>query len=410
MEEISTHNKLHYIIDLAGNYYRVNANNQLVAAKSRDEAGVFSYIEANERLGNGRKSNFYSLLSVDECADFDESAEIKDGNNCGLPQGKYLKTDAGRQDMESIGENLNVRQERHCDYNELNYNIRQTPETMQLPYNLKEIDWKEYLVHFAYVASCIRDYHDELDRQLSDVNLGICDIMHYIELYDLNEEEMIKITSMLKKCREYRRDVKDEIFRVECFQKSLGNSANVAKVKDAVKQMETLDNRHYNPRKFVDLFENCPPETVRPNRLVEEEAVSELECCGETLNNDMEGTNMDGFVKRETIFDGKQNDWEQFARQQAQIYSDIPQYMLNLKIDIGEIDNKISNILEQVEEANYNVIQGYNIYKNLRDLRNERKEKEAELRALDILTCDLDFISAAEEYKCRINDIMNMAV
>lgn len=119
---------------------------------------------------------------------------------------------------------------------------------------------------------------------------------------------------------------------------------------------------------------------------------------------------MDGFVKRETIFDGKQNDWEQFARQQAQIYSDIPQYMLNLKIDIGEIDNKISNILEQVEEANYNVIQGYNIYKNLRDLRNERKEKEAELRALDILTCDLDFISAAEEYKCRINDIMNMAV
>lgn len=410
MEVISTHNKMHYIVDAAGNYYRVNADNQLVAAKNRDEAGVFSYIEANERVGNGRKSHFYSLISVDEHADFVENAETKDENNCELPYGKYLKTDIGKQDMEGIGKNLNMCQEGRRNYDGLNADIRRRSESMQLPYNLKEIDWKEYLVHFAYVASCIRDYNDELDKQLSDVNLKICDIMHYIELYDLNEEEMIKITSLLKKCREYRRDVKDEIFRAECFQKSLGNSANVAKAKNAVKQMEALDNRHYNPRKFLDLFENCPPITVRSNRLAEENGMTEFECCDNLLNDFGEEVGMEQSAKKETIFDGKQNDWEQFARQQAQIYSDIPQYMLNLEMDIRQIDNTINNILEQVEEANYNVIQGYNVYKDLRNLRHKRKEKETEFRALNILTYNLDFVSAAGEYQCRADDIMNMVI
>ena len=378
-----------------------------MAAKNRDEAGVFSYIEANERVGNGRKSHFYSLLSVDERVDFVENAGVKAGDNCVLQHGEYLKFDVGQQDIEDIGENLNTCQESRYNYDKLNANIGKKLESMQLPYNLKEIDWKEYLVHFAYVASCIRDYHDELDKQLSDVNLKICDIMHYIELYDLNEEEMIKITILLKKCREYRRDVKDEIFCAECFQKSLGNSANVAKAKDAVKQMEALDNRHYNPRKFVDLFENCPPITVRSNRLVEENDVAEWKGCDDLLNDVIEGADMEQSAKRETIFDRKQNDWEQFARQQAQIYSDIPQYMLNLKIDIRQIDNTINNILEQVEEANYNVIQGYNVYKDLRDLRHKRKEKETELRALNILAYNLDFVSAAEEYQCRADDIIS---
>lgn len=50
-----------------------------------------------------------------------------------------------------------------------------------------------------------------------------------------------------------------------------------------------------------------------------------------------------------TPFDGKENDWVSFARQQAEFYRNAGQYITNLQIDIKEIDSEIENILLETE-------------------------------------------------------------
>ncbi|MBQ4283167.1 MAG: hypothetical protein IJB96_04485 [Lachnospira sp.] len=50
--------KLYYIKDYSGNYYRINDRDDLVTAQNVDEASVFSYVEANKRLSVGNKKKF----------------------------------------------------------------------------------------------------------------------------------------------------------------------------------------------------------------------------------------------------------------------------------------------------------------------------------------------------------------
>lgn len=45
----------------------------------------------------------------------------------------------------------------------------------------------------------------------------------------------------------------------------------------------------------------------------------------------------------------------------------------------------MEQVLEEVENANYNVVQGYNVYKYLKELRNENKNLQKELDTLYIL-------------------------
>lgn len=70
-----------------------------------------------------------------------------------------------------------------------------------------------------------------------------------------------------------------------------------------------------------------------------------------------------------TPFDGKENDWLSFARQQSEFYRNAGQYITNLQIDIKEIDTEIENILLEIEDANCNVAQGYKVFKRLKELR-----------------------------------------
>ena len=62
---------------------------------------------------------------------------------------------------------------------------------------------------------------------------------------------------VLRVCRENRRDIKDELQRIEYFQNNLGTNANAAKAKQALKCIKGLETRKYKPRKYEELFENC---------------------------------------------------------------------------------------------------------------------------------------------------------
>ena len=48
--------EMYFIVDGSGNYYRVNDRNELIAVDNREDASVFSFVEANQRIGGGNKT------------------------------------------------------------------------------------------------------------------------------------------------------------------------------------------------------------------------------------------------------------------------------------------------------------------------------------------------------------------
>lgn len=119
------------------------------------------------------------------------------------------------------------------------------------------MDWAEYLTHFTYLVEGLKDYRDELSKKHSDIDQKICDILHYIELCETDDNEAADLVELLRVCRENRRDIKDELQRIEYFQNNLGTNANAAKAKQALKCIKGLETRKYKPRKYEELFENC---------------------------------------------------------------------------------------------------------------------------------------------------------
>ena len=84
-------------------------------------------------------------------------------------------------------------------------------------YDLSKMDWTEYFRHFIYLSSHIESYRMELSNRHSDIEKKICDILHYIELCETNEEESIELVELLRICRENRREIKDELSLIEYF-------------------------------------------------------------------------------------------------------------------------------------------------------------------------------------------------
>ena len=88
-----------------------------------------------------------------------------------------------------------------------------------------------------------------MSKKQSDMDQKICDILHYIELCETDDREAIDLIELLRVCRENRRDIMDELSRIEYFQSNLGTNANVAKAKQALKSIRGLETRKYTPRK-----------------------------------------------------------------------------------------------------------------------------------------------------------------
>lgn len=350
--------KLYYIMDYSGNYYKTNDRNELVVAKSNEQATEYSFIDANKRINTGHKNKFYFMTPVDEykaeeCSSSSERNVIAESNT---------------------------------------------------EYDMSQMNWKEYLAEFVDVLESLKGYRESLIKAESDVDLKICDILHYIELCDTSDDEAAKLVQLLKECREHRRNVKDELICVETFQRTVGNSENVGKAKEAIKAIKGLDSRQYSPRKLSELFENklmnipvSKEKSHKTSAFIKSEMV-------EPVAIKKEGQDME-LVRKDTAFDGKENDWMAFAMQQAEFYRNANQYMINIQADIAEIDVNIISLMEEIDTSNCNVAQGYKLFKRLKELRNERKKKENELKCLDILTGHFDMSAMANECENAANNI-----
>ena len=152
----------------------------------------------------------------------------------------------------------NIKDEFVSPIKELTYDeVTEPIEKNVTSYELSEMDWAEYLTHFTYLVEGLKDYREELSKKHSDIDQKICDILHYIELCETDDNEAADLVELLRVCRENRRDIKDELQRIEYFQNNLGTNANAAKAKQALKCIKGLETRKYKPRKYEELFENC---------------------------------------------------------------------------------------------------------------------------------------------------------
>ena len=356
---------LYYIMDYSGHYYRTNQADQLVAAAGEQEATVFTLAQANRHIGVGKKASFYCMVPIEE-------------------------------QTESITDEV-VSPIKELTYDE----VTEPVEKKVASYDLAEMDWAEYLTHFTYLVEGLKDYKEELTKKHSDIDQKICDVLHYIELCETDENEAADLVELLRVCRENRRDIKDELQRIEYFQNNLGTNANVTKAKQALKCIKGLETRKYKPRKYEELFENC----ILKDRRLQRDDISEAipgssdkkqRYSEEPTFEEKDGEDTMTEERSYTPFDGKENDWLSFARQQAEFYRNAGQYITNLQMDMKEIDAEIEDILLETEDANCNVAQGYKIFKRLKELRLEKKAKNRELNCLYALTDYIDCQSLAD--------------
>ncbi len=383
---------LYYIMDYSGNYYRTNQADQLVAVAGEQDATVFTFAQANSRICVGKKAAFYCMVPLEEKAEDRDVEAVESGE---------AKEDAFVSPIKELA------------YDEVSEPVEKNVSS----YDLSEIDWAEYLTHFTYLVEGLKDYREQLAKKHSDIEQKICDILHYIELCETSEEEAIDLVELLRVCRENRRDIKDELQRIEYFQNNFGTNMNVAKAKQALKCIKGLETRKYRPRKYDELFENCTLKDKRLQRADIRETepgyeIPKQRFVVESAQKDEGGEETMLEERNITPFDGKENNWLAFARQQAEFYRNAGQYITNLQMDIREIDEEIEEILLETEDTNCNVTQGYKVFKRLKELRLERKSKSMELDCLyaltDYIDCDA-FADTCEANLAEVEGIMGIS-
>ena len=112
-------------------------------------------------------------------------------------------------------------------------------------------------------------------------------------------------------------------------------------------------------------------------------------------------------VKRETALDREDHDWVKFAEGQLRFFSNIEQYIINLKYEKNELEKEIEDILSFIENTNFNAAQGYKVYKMLRECRTLRRKKEKELVCLEALLVQFSCAEMCKRYQDGLEAMQN---
>lgn len=397
---------MQYIMDGNGNYYTVNGKDQLVVARDRDEAGVFTFFEANQRIGGGKKARFYHTIPVEDLEETEnemlEQIEEESVSSTDSTFAKVLHLVERMVPSDESEEQIAVGEVQ--EENQMEKEIKKAPS---YEYSIEDTNWNEFVNYFIFLSTRAKGYYEELTADLSEIDKEICDLLHYVELYDLSDDEGLRAMDLLKDARQRRRDVKDEMFCVDCFQRMLGTSANVTKARGMLKDLGKLDTRRYLPRHLDGLFDGMS-DRMTDRDLYRQCRVQQTEEPVEEYYEEETAEEEIAMSYVETVFDHKENDWLGFARQQMEFYQNAGQYMVNLQLEMDAIDDAIEDIMNRIEDANYNVAQGYKVFKELKDLRTERKAKAQELEMLRTMTECFNLNSMAEALAYNVEAIEKM--
>ena len=93
------------------------------------------------------------------------------------------------------------------------------------------------------------DLHNEYEK-LSQKDMELSDLDHYIEIHKLKAYELAKIGKLRKKLREERREIKDNIEIIETLKKftdKYNNKLITGDIIQNLKEQETIKKKQENP-------------------------------------------------------------------------------------------------------------------------------------------------------------------
>lgn len=337
-------NTRYYIKDLSGNYYNIQENGQLCVAMPEEEVQTFEYNDAASHVGTGKKSSFYKIVPAED----------------------------NREDV--FGE----------------FQVEDSDITAEMPpdrkYDSMRRDWQKYLQDYCSINERMKGYKKELNSELSKCDQEICDIVHLIEFNEISESDCVCLVDMLKDARVRRRAAKDELRKMELVQDVMEHGDPLNRVKSNLKQMKELNFRQYAPRQLPEIFEGYQKAAPIVKVLFENKE-PELQ---QEREVDSDKGGVINMIRRETVYDGKENDWVGFIRNQMTFFANVEQYITNLELDIRRLDDEIEEILLLAEDTHCNAAQGYQVYKMLRERRKERKQKMTEKQMLEVIATNID--------------------
>lgn len=101
------------------------------------------------------------------------------------------------------------------------------------------------------IAETYARYSRTINKQLSEVELEIEDLYHYIEFSSFNAAQGYKAYKMLKERLVKRRELKDSIVLLDSIQEKNMLTCSVDNINNVVNR---LDSRSYRPRVLKELF------------------------------------------------------------------------------------------------------------------------------------------------------------
>lgn len=222
------------IVDNVGNYYGVNEYDALVVAKDEASAQWFDILEANKRINNSGMSTVLRTVAVNRSV-------IK----------------------------------------EYSYSAGQTDDENQ-EFCMEELNLVRLAKELSFVQANMTKYQKKLKEQQTVVDEEICDVLHFIELYQHDDEQSLELVDRIQNCRKKRREIKDEYFKIETFARIFTPGGMVNLLKDINKQMDHMKFRDYTPRRLPQLFVQAVKQADIPEETYEingaDEYMEETNC------------------------------------------------------------------------------------------------------------------------------------
>lgn len=119
---------------------------------------------------------------------------------------------------------------------------------------------EEFLINMKNFFEGIDKLKIDLEQEIKKVELERNDLLHELELGNLNAVEMAKVATVLRDVLKERRQYKDELAKVltlKSFTDKYNNKLIVGDIIQVLKKLRTLEennkNRKYRPRVIEDL-------------------------------------------------------------------------------------------------------------------------------------------------------------
>ena len=209
-------------------------NNKKYVVCSYDENGIASYINSDKKHPQITK--------------YIKQARIFENHNKGslfisnLP--KTMRINKSWILQEVIINNSNF--ELKNNMKPRHYDIPTVTDTIK-----KEVDYYEDIKKLNLKIEHLKVSLTELENQQKIIDLKINDYQHYIEFNKLSASLGYCAYSEFRNLLIERRNIKNEIARINVFLKSFNNDIDFCSMENKLQQ---IDNQRYSPRILFDLF------------------------------------------------------------------------------------------------------------------------------------------------------------